>query len=72
MSVGVMKVAKIKLRDLHVSDTLCCAEPGGLEHLKIKTRLIDEKFVSVMGECVFEHRVAVVELTTVMFRKLSS
>ena len=25
---------------------------GGLEHLKIKTRLIDERFVSVMGECV--------------------
>jgi hypothetical protein len=25
---------------------------GELEHLKIKTRLIDEKFVSVMGECV--------------------
>ncbi len=25
---------------------------GGLEHLKIKTRLIDEKFASVMGECV--------------------
>jgi hypothetical protein len=24
----------------------------GLEHLKIKTRLIDERFVSVMGECV--------------------
>ena len=23
-----------------------------LEHLKIKTRLIDERFVSVMGECV--------------------
>ncbi len=23
-----------------------------LEHLKIKTRLIDEKFVSVMGGCV--------------------
>ncbi len=23
-----------------------------LEHLKIKTRLIDEKFPSVMGECV--------------------
>jgi hypothetical protein len=27
---------------------------GELEHLKIKMRLIDEKFVSVMGECVFE------------------
>ncbi len=24
---------------------------GKLEHLKIKTRLIDEKFPSVMGEC---------------------
>ncbi len=24
-----------------------------LEHLQIKTRLIDEKLVSVMGECVF-------------------
>jgi hypothetical protein len=27
---------------------------GELEHLKIKTRLIDEKFVSVMVECVIE------------------
>jgi hypothetical protein len=25
---------------------------GELEHLTIKTRLIDEKFASVMGECV--------------------
>ena len=25
---------------------------GELEHLQTKTRLIDEKFVSVMGECV--------------------
>ncbi len=25
---------------------------GELEHLKTKTRLIDEKFGSVMGECV--------------------
>jgi hypothetical protein len=25
---------------------------GELEHSKIKTRLIDEKFASVMGECV--------------------
>ena len=24
----------------------------GLEHLKIETRLIDERFESVMGECV--------------------
>jgi len=24
-----------------------------LEHLKIETSLIDEKFTSVMGECVF-------------------
>jgi hypothetical protein len=26
---------------------------GELDHLKIKTRLIDEMFVSVMGEYVF-------------------
>jgi hypothetical protein len=25
---------------------------GELEHLKIETRLIDERFLSVMGECV--------------------
>jgi hypothetical protein len=25
---------------------------GGLEHLKIETRLIDERFDCVMGECV--------------------
>jgi hypothetical protein len=25
---------------------------GELEHLKIETRLIDEKFESLMGECV--------------------
>ncbi len=25
---------------------------GGLEHLKIERRLIDERFASVMGECV--------------------
>jgi hypothetical protein len=26
---------------------------GGLKHLKIEVRLIDKRFVSVMGECVF-------------------
>ena len=26
---------------------------GELEHLKIETRLIDERFESVMGECLF-------------------
>ena len=25
---------------------------GGLEHLKTETRLIDDRFSSVMGECV--------------------
>jgi hypothetical protein len=32
--------------------TLCLLLIGELEHLKIKTRLIDEKFVNVMCECV--------------------
>ena len=25
---------------------------GGLEHLKTETRLLDERFASVMGECM--------------------
>jgi hypothetical protein len=29
---------------------------GGLEHLKIETRLIDERFPSVMDECVIQFR----------------
>jgi hypothetical protein len=29
-----------------------CVLFGELEDLKIKTRLIDERFASVMGECV--------------------
>ena len=41
---------KAKLRDLHVSYTLGFCE--GLEHLMIETRLIDESFARVMGECV--------------------
>jgi hypothetical protein len=49
MSVGVMKDSKLKLRDLHDSDTLCWV--GGLEHLKIETRFINKRFPSVMGEC---------------------
>jgi len=45
MSIGVMKDQKIKLRDLHVSDTLGSSGfRGGLEHLKRETRLIDEIF----------------------------
>jgi hypothetical protein len=52
MSVGVMKDQKLKLRDLHVSYTLGCSGDSCLEHLKIETRLIDERFASVMGECV--------------------
>jgi hypothetical protein len=30
------------------------AKAEGLEHLKIKTKLIDERFDSVMGECDLE------------------
>jgi hypothetical protein len=43
-----MKDEKVKLRDLQASYTLF---RGGLEHPKIKPRLIHEKFASVMGEC---------------------
>ncbi len=52
MSVGVMKDYKLKLRNLRVSDTLGLVVQ--LEHLKIETRLIDEKFANTMGEYVTE------------------
>jgi len=48
MSVGAMKDYKLKLSTRLAYTGLL----GGLEHLKIETRLIDEKFASVMGECV--------------------
>jgi hypothetical protein len=46
MSAGVMKSEGSTL----LTYTGLC---GGLDHLKIKTRLIDEKFSSVMGDRVF-------------------
>ena len=50
--VGVMKDWRSKT----VGSTLLTYTGwrGGLEHLKIETRLIDERFVSVMGECHFD------------------
>jgi hypothetical protein len=52
MSVGVMKDYKLKLRNLHSSYT--SEEPtgflGGLEHLKIETRLINEKIPNTLSE----------------------
>jgi hypothetical protein len=50
MSVGVIKDRKSKVEG---STRLVYTRlRGGLEHLKIETRLMDERFVSVMGECV--------------------
>ena len=47
MSVGVME--DYKLRDfMRLTHTGLVVE---LEHLKIKTRLTNEKFASVKGEC---------------------
>ena len=43
-----MKDYKLKMRGRLVYTGLC----GGLEHLKIETKLIDERLTSVMGECV--------------------
>ncbi len=48
MSVGVMKDYKLKRRNLRAPYTGLVLE---LEHLKIETRLISERFVNVMGEC---------------------
>jgi hypothetical protein len=45
-----MKDYKRKLRNLHASHTLGWSWNLELEHLKIETRLIDEKFANAMGE----------------------
>ena len=55
-----MKDQKVTLRELHTSDTLGCVggELGRVQsvvyfmRVQIETRFIDEKFESVMGECV--------------------
>ena len=43
---------RLKTKDVGSTRLTCTGFLGGLEHLKIETRLIDEKYVSVMGECV--------------------
>ena len=51
MGVGVIRDSNLKMRDLHSSNTYTRLI-GGLEHLKIETRLRVERFENVMGECV--------------------
>ncbi len=51
MSVGVMK-ERLKTETEESTRLSYTGLIGELEHLKIKTRLTDEKFASVMGECV--------------------
>ena len=43
---------RLKTKDEESTSLSETGSLGELEHLKIKTRLIDEKFASVMGECV--------------------
>jgi hypothetical protein len=45
-----MQDSKLKLGDLRASHTLGAA--GGLANLTIETRLINERFASVMGACL--------------------
>jgi hypothetical protein len=45
---------RLKTKDEESTLLLDTVLIGELEHLKIKTRLTDEKFVSVMVECVIE------------------
>jgi hypothetical protein len=43
---------RLKTKDEESTRLTCTGLLGELEHLKIKTRLIDEKFTNVMGKCV--------------------
>ena len=52
-SINSLLLILLNLRDLHVSLSLTYTRLyGGLEHLKIETRLRDERFECVKGECV--------------------
>ncbi len=42
-----LRIEKVRAKDKNLFLNV-----GVMKHLKIKTRLIDEKFASVMGECV--------------------
>ncbi len=44
---------RLKSRVEESTRLTCTRLVGELEHLKTETRLIDEMFVSEMGECVF-------------------
>ncbi len=44
---------RLKTRVEESTRLTCIQLVGELEHLKTETRLIDEKFASEMGECVF-------------------
>ena len=44
---------RLKTKDEESTRLGCTQLVAELEHLKIETRLIVEKFASVMGECVF-------------------
>jgi hypothetical protein len=43
---------RLKVKDERSTFLTYTVFHGGLEHLKVETRLIDEMFASVMGECV--------------------
>jgi hypothetical protein len=49
-------IPRFAVHDSHIGRLICYLTYTGLleelEYLKIETRLIDEKFESVMGECV--------------------
>ena len=43
---------RLKAKDERSARLVYTGFRGGLEHLNIETRLIDERFASVVGECV--------------------
>jgi hypothetical protein len=51
MSAGVLR-ERLKVESEGSTRLTYTGLCGVLEHLKIETRLIDERFASVMGECV--------------------
>ena len=67
MSVGVMKDRKLKSEGS--TRLTYTGLRGELEHLKIKTRLIDERFASVMGVSPCVDRILIVDEESISVTK---
>ena len=65
--LSVILVYELWTEESEKNSTIFLTLYGGLEHLKIETSLIDERFPSVMGECSRLYLELYVKFSTVVY-----